>query len=63
MDATANEVEGLIIEGFPTIKFYPAKNKTPVVDYDGDRTEEKIYEFLKAQSSLEWVESVKKEEL
>lgn len=63
MDATANEVEGVIIEGFPTIKFYPAKNKTPAVDYDGDRTEEKLYEFLKAQSSLEFVESVKKEEL
>jgi len=27
MDATANEVEGLQIQGFPTIKFYPANNK------------------------------------
>jgi len=27
MDATANEVEGVQIQGFPTIKFYPANNK------------------------------------
>lgn len=27
MDATANEVEGVNIQGFPTIKFYPANNK------------------------------------
>lgn len=27
MDATANEAEGVNIEGFPTIKFYPANNK------------------------------------
>lgn len=32
MDATANEVEGLNIEGFPTLKFYPANNKEPM-DY------------------------------
>jgi len=28
IDATANEVEGISIEGFPTIKFFPAGNKT-----------------------------------
>ena len=27
IDATANEVEGLQVQGFPTIKFYPANNK------------------------------------
>jgi len=27
MDATANEAEGVDIQGFPTIKFYPANNK------------------------------------
>uniref|UniRef100_A0A3B3V8T7 protein disulfide-isomerase n=1 Tax=Poecilia latipinna TaxID=48699 RepID=A0A3B3V8T7_9TELE len=27
MDATANEVESLVISGFPTIKYYPAEGK------------------------------------
>jgi len=27
MDATANEAQGVNVEGFPTIKYYPANNK------------------------------------
>ena len=35
MDATANEVSGVAIQGFPTIKFYPADDKK-AVDYPGE---------------------------
>jgi len=50
MDATANEVDGVNIQGFPTIKFYPANNKTPM-DFSGDRTAEGFYNFLAESTS------------
>jgi hypothetical protein len=38
MDATANEVAGLQIKGFPTLMFYPANNKKDPIKYSGERT-------------------------
>jgi hypothetical protein len=38
MDATVNEAEGLKIEGFPTLMFYPANNKKDPIKYSGERT-------------------------
>lgn len=49
-DATANEIEGIPIQGFPTLKFFPANNKTPV-DFSGDRTEEGILNYLKSKTT------------
>jgi len=46
MDATANEVDGLSVQGFPTIKFYPKGSKNAPVDYDGERTEEGFIKYL-----------------
>ncbi|CAJ1357679.1 unnamed protein product, partial [Effrenium voratum] len=37
IDATANDVDGVDIEGFPTIKFWRADSKEEPLDYDGDR--------------------------
>ena len=37
MDGTANEVAGLDIKGFPTIKFFPKGKKRAVQDYKGNR--------------------------
>jgi len=50
MDATANEVEGVAIQGYPTIKFYPAHSKHAPVDFDGDRTASGIIEWLKGHT-------------
>lgn len=46
-DATANEVPGVNIKGFPTLKFYPGNAKGNPIDFDGDRSEEGIIKFLK----------------
>ncbi|XP_034087429.1 protein disulfide-isomerase A2 [Gymnodraco acuticeps] len=45
MDATANEVESLSVDGFPTLKYFPAGGKE-VVDYTGNRDLETMSKFL-----------------
>ena len=49
-DATANEVAGLEIRGYPTLKFYPKDNKAGV-DYDGERKLEDFQKWLGTHSS------------
>ena len=49
-DSTANEVEGVEIRGYPTLKFYPAGSKTPI-DFDGDRGADDIKNWLKEKSA------------
>jgi len=51
MDATANEVEGLSVQGFPTLKFYAKGKKNAPMDYSGERNEEGFLTFLKKHSS------------
>ncbi|XP_044047549.1 protein disulfide-isomerase A2 [Siniperca chuatsi] len=45
MDATANEVESVVVEGFPTLKYFPAGGKE-VVDYTGKRDLDTMSKFL-----------------
>ncbi|XP_008295223.1 protein disulfide-isomerase A2 [Stegastes partitus] len=51
MDATANEVESLKVDGFPTIKYYPAGDKE-VIDYSALRDLETFSKFLDAGGML-----------
>jgi len=49
-DATANEVKGLEIRGYPTLKFYPKGDKAGM-DYNGDRKLEDFQNWLGENSS------------
>jgi protein disulfide-isomerase A1 len=57
MDATTNEVENLEIEGFPTLKFYPANNKNSPIDYDDDRSQNAFVNWIKKHATTEIVDS------
>ncbi|CAF0884415.1 unnamed protein product [Rotaria sp. Silwood1] len=45
MDATANELEDIKIQSFPTIKLFP-KDSDEVIDYQGERTLEALAKFV-----------------
>jgi protein disulfide-isomerase A1 len=50
MDSTLNEVANVSVQGFPTIKFFPANNKAAPMDFNGDRTVEGFTKFLTENS-------------
>ncbi len=50
-DSTANEVDGVDIRGYPTLKFYPKGAKSAPVDYEGERDLEGFKTWLKENSS------------
>lgn len=62
IDSTANEVEGIAISGFPTLKFFPANNKAGI-DYRGDRNEQGITEFIREKATALKQSQDRKEEL
>lgn len=53
MDGTSNEHARAKSDGFPTILFYPAGNKSfDPITFDGDRTVKGFYKFLKANAAI-----------
>merc|ERR1711881_346264 len=47
MDSTANELEEVKVQGFPTIKLFK-KGTNEIVDYNGDRTEDGLVKFIES---------------
>ena len=62
MDATENEVEEVQIQGFPTIKFWPAGKKDKPIEFDGERTVDAFVAFLKQHATNKIELEEKKEE-
>ena len=50
VDATANEIVGHGVKGFPTLKFFSSKNKAGVL-YEGDRTQEALIQFIEKEGT------------
>ena len=47
MDGTKNEVENVRLDGFPTVKLYPAGKKNNPIDYEGKPNVKELLKFLK----------------
>merc|ERR1712158_122391 len=62
MDSTANELEEIKVQGFPTIKLIKAGDNS-IVDFDGERTEAGFTKFLDAQCGGDADAAAAKDEL
>jgi len=51
IDATSNDVEGVDVEGFPTIKFWRAGHKEEPLDYDGGRDVDSFVAWLEEKAT------------
>jgi len=51
IDATANEIDGVSVSGFPTLKFFPKGSKRAPVDYDGEREVDGFKKWLEENSA------------
>merc|ERR1712088_1292435 len=61
-DATANEFEDVEVQGFPTLKFFPAGEGAEMQDYNGGRTLDDFVKFLEPEAAEEAADA-KKDEL
>ena len=57
VDSTENEISGLDIQGFPTLKFYKKDKSVEAIEYGGARDADGIVNWLKENTEYEWVES------
>jgi len=55
VDATENEIQGVTVQGFPTLKYFKAGSTEPI-DFEGERETDGIIDWLKKNASFEWSE-------
>lgn len=63
MDSTANEVPGVDVQSFPTLKFWKNGSKDTAIDYSGERDFNGLLAFLKDKTSHAFVNLESHEEL
>ena len=51
MDATANDVDGVEIQSYPTLKLYSKKNKSAPIEFKGERDKKGIIKFSEENSA------------
>merc|ERR1712227_156752 len=61
-DATANEFADVEVQGFPTLKFFPAGEGAEMVDYNGGRTLDDFVKFLEPEAAEDEAEEDDSEE-
>ena len=61
IDMKENEIENLVINSFPSIKFYPGNKKdNPPIDFIGERNFDDIFDFIK-KNAFHKIESDKED--
>ena len=67
VDSTENEVAGVDIQGFPTLKFWGKDKSAEPIEFNGGRDADGIIQWLKEHTQYDWVEEsteeVKEEEI
>ena len=51
VDSTANEIDGIEVRGYPTLKFFAKGDKKKPKDYEGDRDLDGFRAWLKENSA------------
>ena len=62
IDGTLNEIKGIDIKGYPTLKFFAANNKKPI-DFEGNRDFEGLLSFIKQKATTKLEDTPEKIDL
>jgi protein disulfide isomerase len=57
VDSTENEVAGVDIQGFPTLKWWGKDKSADPVEFNGGRDAEGILSWIKDHTEYDWVEA------
>lgn len=57
VDSTENEISGLDIQGYPSVKFWRKDKSAFPIEFNGERTAEGIVQWLKEHTEYAWVET------
>lgn len=57
VDSTENEVAGVDIQGFPTLKWWGKDKSAEPVEFNGGRDAEGILSWIKDHTEYDWVEA------